>query len=141
MIRRTLPATAATWGTALLMVPIAAWRHGVAGIAVVAAAALATTLAGWLAAWLERNLAAGGHTLAGLLAPSGVRMILPLAFALVIATWGQTYVSPQVLLFIVPLYLAMLVVETTVAIQHGEGSNWPASEVSRPLDSASYEQG
>jgi hypothetical protein len=137
MVRRVLPATAAVCGAALLMVPIAYSRHDVAGISVVAAAALVIALPAWFAAWLERSLVANGHILAGLLAPSAVRMLLPLAFALVMLTWGRAYVSPQAVLYIVPLYLAMLVVETGVAIQHHEGSNWPTTEVSKPLESAS----
>lgn len=135
-IRKALPVTAAVWGAGVLMLPITYWRHGLTGVGVAAASALVITTAAWLGIWVERSLSAGGHTLAGLLAPSAVRMILPLAFALIIVTWGRAYVPPQVVLYIVPLYLTMLVVETAIALQLRKGSNWATTDVPRPLDSA-----
>lgn len=128
-------------GVGLLAAPLAYSRYGGAGLGMVAAAAAVIVSAVWMAAWTEHHFTSRGQVLAGLLAPSGVRLALPLALAMTIVVWGRSYISPQVALYIVPLYLAMLLAETVGAVRRHDSDSRNATGFPGLIESASPKRG
>lgn len=123
--RRALPATVFTLAVAAAIAPIAYWQHGKAGLAVVAVGAVAVVLSFAMANWSPRVLSAAGRATAGVLAATGLRMVLPLALALVLA-FGQL-VPARTVIYLVPLYLSMLGADTFLAARRPHETGGRAS--------------
>jgi hypothetical protein len=108
-----LPATFFTLAVAAVIAPLSYWQHGWPGVCVVVAEAATIIVSFWLAAWLMRVLLDAGRMTAGVLAATGLRMVLPLALVLVMEA-GQ-FVPASTVLYLVPLYLSMLCADTVLA--------------------------
>lgn len=106
-----------TIAVAMLSAPLASWQYGSAGGAAVALLAVAVILAVVISTWAEQLLTRLGRALAGILAAMGIRMVFPLAVALVMVVWGRSLVPAGAVLYVVPLYLAMLAAETRSAVR------------------------
>lgn len=119
-----------TLSTAVLIAPISYWQHGWAGVCVVAAGAATIILSFGLAAWLMKTLFRTGQATAGVLAATGLRMILPLAMVLVIVMCGSQLVPAITVLYLVPLYLSMLCAETALAARRPCAA-WRQADVGR----------
>jgi hypothetical protein len=62
------------------------------------------------------------RTAAGVLAATGLRMVLPLALALVLVVCGSRLAPAGTVLYLVPLYLSMLCAETALAARRSGGA-------------------
>jgi hypothetical protein len=125
---------------AALVCPLAYIQFGQSGLMVVFLGLATVSASMWLAARCARYFAASGRATTGLLSSMGVRMILPLALVLGMVTIGRGHVAPKSVLYVVPLYLAMLVVDTLSSIRriHPPRSE-PVSE-SKPPEKTSRPQ-
>jgi len=112
-----LPAIAVNWTVTLLLIPVSYWQYGAVGVAVVMAAAVAMQLTMTVSAWSFEAFCLAGHTLAAILSAMGIRMILPLILAILLVTFARSWVPAGAVLYIVPLYLAMLLTETLSSVR------------------------
>ncbi len=108
---------AVTAAITLLMVPLACWHGGLLGVGVSAASGVVVLLAIGLSRsvvlWVGRE---GLASIEGLLLAMLVRTGLPLAFSLAVVILGRGFVPPQSVLYLLPIYLSMLLVETVVSL-------------------------
>jgi hypothetical protein len=116
-----MPATIATLCTSGIVGWLAFAKFGPVGLYVVATFAVATLVSLWGTAWGAKLLAQSHPQLAVLLPSSGLRMALPLVIALVIAVGKGRVVPLDLLYYLVPIYLCMLVADVVVWI--GEKRN------------------
>ena len=106
-----IAASLVTLAAAVLLVPLAGWQFGAIGAAVVAVLAVTVVVSEWLSAWCSERFTRANRTAASLLAASGIRMALPLAAVLVIVVRFRESVPVESVLYVVPLYLAMLLTD------------------------------
>src|SRR3990172_12324681 len=90
--RSGLPASAVTIGIATLLTPVAYLQFGLPGIGIVALFAVAVMLSVWLSTRCAAAFRGSQRATAGLLAASGIRMVLPLSVAIVIVIQADRYV-------------------------------------------------
>jgi hypothetical protein len=105
------------WAATLLLIPVSFWQYGAVGVAVVLLAAAVMQLTMAVSAWCYEALCLAGRALAAILSAMGIRMILPLMLALILVAWARPSVPAGAILYIVPLYLAMLVAETLSSVR------------------------
>lgn len=111
------------WSTLIVLIvavvvsPVAWLQYRSSGVIVISLAALAVVASIWLAAsctwWFSRD----GRSSAGLLAGTGIRMLLPLGLVLALVTIGRGHIEPGSVLYVVPLYFAMLIADTVSAVR------------------------
>ena len=99
-------------GMATLLAPIAWWQYGPVGIGIISIFAGAMLASLWISAKCAAALFRAGQSTAGLLVGSAVRMLVPLALALVLAIQRDQYLPLRSVVYMVPLYLTMLLADT-----------------------------
>lgn len=113
--RHLVPAVGVTLAVSVVVAPIAFWQYGGAGLTVVAAGLATIVVSFAVAGWAVKILSARGATASGVLAATGLRMVLPLCLALALVV-GETPTLPaRAVLYLVPLYLVMLCADTLFA--------------------------
>jgi hypothetical protein len=103
--------------------PIAYWQYGTSGAIVVSLAAATMLLSMLLADWAARRFAQSDRAAMGLLAGTAIRMILPLAFVLAVVVLGRGRVERHLVLYILPLYFAMLLSDTVKAVRRANATH------------------
>jgi hypothetical protein len=99
----------------MIMGPLASLQYGNSGWIVVAIGAATMCVSMWLSAWCTLRFTQN-DTAMGLFAGTAVRMLLPLAMILAVVMFGRPYVEPRSVLYIVPLYFAMVVADAVSAV-------------------------
>lgn len=92
--------------------PLAYWQYGAVGVSVVVAGAVAVIASFGSATWIVKVFSHGETSAVGVLAAAGIRMVLPLALALALVVSHGRIAPAGTVLYLVPLYLAMLAAET-----------------------------
>jgi len=95
----------------MLLAPLAGWQFGVVGTAVVAVFTIAVVASEWLSTWCAQRFARTNRAAACVLAASGIRMALPLAVVLMMVVRFRENIPVESVLYVVPLYLAMLLAD------------------------------
>jgi hypothetical protein len=101
-----------------LLAPASYATHGQAGVEFVVLAAITILLSVGISAAALRAFDTAGRPLAGLLAAMLFRLTMPLALVLAVASFGRAHFAVSTVLYVVPLYLAMLAAETAVVLWH-----------------------
>lgn len=102
-----------TLAVAGALAPLGYWQYGGSGLAVIAVGTVTIVLSFAAADWVVKLLMRRGATAFGVLAAAGLRMLLPLTLVLLL---GLTQLVPaRAVIYLVPLYLAMLCSDTLLA--------------------------
>jgi hypothetical protein len=109
---------AALPAASILLAPIAYWRYGSAGLGLLAVFGFVIVAPYWPANWIEARFARRGGAVAGLLAATAMRMLVPLVVALVIVVLDGRLAPVESVLLMVPLYLSVLYADTVGHVQH-----------------------
>ncbi len=100
-----------------LLSPLAYWRLGEIGVAVLGAATVAMWFAALLSHVTERLVARVGNSMAVLLAGMTPRMLVPLIFVIAVLAWNHPRVPARSAIYIAPLYFVVLALETYFALR------------------------
>jgi hypothetical protein len=117
---------------ALLVGSIAYLQYGASGLFVVSVGTATVLASMWIATWCAKWFAGADRMAAGLLAGTGVRMLLPLAAVLGLVTLGREHIEARSVLYIVPIYFAMLIVDTLAATRRIHSPRRPIDSESQP---------
>ena len=114
-------------GVAVLLSPLARWQFGWKGVGAVAVFAVAMLGSLWISAASADALERTGRPTAALLVGSAVRLVVPLILALAVALQRDLLISLTCVIYMVPMYLAMLAVETVLQWRRLSGGSGPFS--------------
>jgi hypothetical protein len=110
--RRAALVVVVTFGTALLLAPIAFLLFGISGAVIVAVFAAAIVSSLWLSEICASAFMPTANATAAMLTASVVRLFLPLFTALAVAIFARAVVPISAVVYVVPLYLSALVADT-----------------------------